>query len=289
MALGAARTGMSVAATSIRWGSARLLPDEREAVERLLRVHGPRGLKAALLTHLLLPGHEGRNSVWTDENADEPQAGVVRADIERLGGASRLPWFECVLQRLASQGLADRQALLRSARRLLTAPGGGHALDRLHWLAMRRAFGEANPVAARSATAVIEADGSGIPAAALRSLAHYTGHLARLVPTDDVQGDAGLRWYLAAMLQWQDAASLPPCPRPDADALVQALATLQALPFNLRPRLVRVWFAHALVSSRGGVLAPCAADALRLSCGLLDSPVPAELGRHYIAIIQEDR
>ena len=36
--------------------------------------------------------------------------------------------------------------------------------------------------------------------------------------------------------------------------------------------------------SRGLRLSDLSADALRLTCGLLDSPLPPELARHYIAL-----
>ena len=41
-------------------GTPELSHDAQQALERLLRVHGPGGLKAALLAMLLAPGHERR-------------------------------------------------------------------------------------------------------------------------------------------------------------------------------------------------------------------------------------
>ena len=43
----------------------------------------------------------------------------------------------------------------------------------------------------------------------------------------------------------------------------------------------------ALGHSRGARLSDLAADALRLTCGLLDSPLPPELARHYITLPAE--
>jgi hypothetical protein len=48
-----------------------------------------------------------------------------------------------------------------------------------------------------------------------------------------------------------------------------------------RPALMRGWVTAAVQHSRHGRLADTAADALRLSCALLDSPLPPELARHY--------
>lgn len=268
-----------------RSNSTKLTADEREALDRLMRVNGPGGLKAALLALLLLPGHAGRHEVWRDETRQLAEAETVLQDVQTLQRGARLPWFERVLQRLAGLALPDRQALLRTARRLLTAPGGAHPLDRLHWLALRREFGESAWGAPR--TPLDDDDAGALNGADLHSLARYTGFLSRLVPNDDPASEAGPRWYRAVMAQWQSGGELLPLHRPDVDEMVQALRALQALSWNQRPVLVRVWFAQALVHSRGGVLAPCAADALRLSCTLLDSPVPPELARHYIAITQE--
>jgi len=56
-----------------------------------------------------------------------------------------------------------------------------------------------------------------------------------------------------------------------------------------RPVLVRNWVDTALARRERGRLRDSAADALRLSCGLLDSPLPPELARHYIEPPEEPR
>ena len=70
----------------------------------------------------------------------------------------------------------------------------------------------------------------------------------------------------------------------DIDAALRALRELQAMPWLLRPMLVRSWFDGARMLTEGPHLRPVAADALRLSCVLLDSPVPPELGQQYIEV-----
>ena len=47
--------------------------------------------------------------------------------------------------------------------------------------------------------------------------------------------------------------------------------------------LARGWVSAAQQRSQHGRLGDGAADALRLSCRLLDSPLPPELARHYAA------
>ena len=54
-----------------------------------------------------------------------------------------------------------------------------------------------------------------------------------------------------------------------------------------RPALVRGWVTAAIQHSRYGRLTDTAADALRLSCALLASPLPPELARHHGAPLPE--
>ena len=66
--------------------------------------------------------------------------------------------------------------------------------------------------------------------------------------------------------------------------MVEALARMQTLSWRQRPVIVRNWVTSAISRSRGLRLADLSADALRLTCGLLDSPAPPELARHYITL-----
>ena len=251
--------------------------EEQEATARLDRVHGPGGMKSALLAMLLVPDQPGRMRAWREETSLVGEAETIRADVEQLGSATRLPWFELLLARLGAAPLSDRQELLRSARRVLTAAQPGLPIDRLMWLAMRRHFGE-------SALALVHAPADAniaqLPASDMRHVADYTAHLARMVPSEDV--DAGHRWYLGVMGRWMAPAAIPAWHRPDVDALVHALTGLQALSWMQRPQLIRAWVGEALPAGRPGPLPQTAADALRLSCLLLDSPMPAELARQYV-------
>ena len=269
---------------SFQPGSAPMSQDERDALERLKRVHGPSGLKAALLAMMLGQHQPGRMLVWQDETVLTPEAETIQADMEHMGDAARLPWFELLLQRLAKAPLTDRQAMLRAVRRVLTVPGEARPIDRLLWLTVRRAFGE-TPWAAAHVPA--EVDIAQLPEIHMLDLAHFTAHLARLVPSDDKASDTGPQWYLAVMSRWQPGDSVLPFRRPDVDEVVHALAGLQALSWMQRPLLVRAWVGEALRFSRNAHLARSAADALRLSCLLLDSPMPPEVARHYIAISPE--
>jgi hypothetical protein len=250
---------------------------ERDAMARLERVRSPGGMKAALLALLLAPQHPARVRAWREETILVDDAEAIRADVERLGGPSRLPLFELLLARLGGTPLPERQGLLRSARRVLTAPG--HPLDRLLWLAMRRHFGE-HPAGRVQAPA--DAEISRFPASDMVHIAHFTAHLARMVPDEDAQ--EGRRWYDAVMTRWMKPTEIPPWQRPDVDALVQALNALQAMSWMQRPQLVRAWVLCAYPPGRPGPLPQVAADALRLSCLLMDSPMPVELARQYVEV-----
>lgn len=249
--------------------------EEREALDRLDRVQGPGGMKAALLALLLVADQPGRLRAWREETILVLDAETIGTDVSRLTPRTRLPLFELLLARLGGTPLKERQQLLRSARRILTAAQPGLPIDRLMWLAMRRHFGE-NPLAMVHAPA--DADIGNLPGPDMLNVAHFTAHLARMVPSDEP--DAGQRWYEAVLGRWMPPRAVPSWHKPDVDALVHALIGLQGLSWMQRPQLIRAWVGEALPPGRGP-LPPTAADALRLSCLLLDSPMPPELARQY--------
>ena len=288
---------------------------EASAIDHLSRLHGALGLHAAVLA-LLLPG-ESRRAVraWQAETTATPNAAVLRAHIECLSSAARLPWLDVLLLRMRGQALASRQALLESTRRVMAARGVVRPLDRLHWLLMRLRLGEASGAAVHAAAT---ADLSRLPPSDVLAVARYTAFLSRMVPVesngeapaegrDEARGaevavaavaaeaaevsptadtPAGVAWYATVMARWERHTPIPPCTPPDADGLVHALQELQALAWMQRPVLARDWVTAALKHSPRGRLTDTAADALRLSCALLDSPSPPELDRHFHAAIR---
>jgi hypothetical protein len=246
------------------------------AVERLQRLHGALELTSALLALLLGADSPRVRHAFALETAGVRAADELLAHAQHLG-AARLPWFERLAERMALQPLPARQDLLRSARRLMAAGGTVRPLDRLHWLALRRALGERAALGARRPAAPaappwLDAERSAI--------ARYAAFLSRIVPVAAVDGaaaPAGADWYAAALEPWQ----LAPLDPPDAIAMQQALGVLQTVPMLQRPLLLRAWVAPAIALSPGRRLTDDAADALRLTAGLLDSPMPPGLSRHY--------
>lgn len=252
---------------------------EREALGRLSRVHGPAELHATLLA-LITPADSTPSFVaWTHECRDTPDAALLREQVMQLSDAARLPCLEALLARMRQCPKPLRRSLLESTRRLMASHVPVRPLDRLHWLLMRRKLGDRPPEADAPRAGN---DFAELPAHTIGQLANVSAYLARMVPGPDAQ--AGLAWHAAVMARLGPAAAPVPCKAPDADGLAAALDEVEALPWMLRPVLVRAWVDAALLASGRARLLPAAADALRLAAGLLDSPMPPELARHFLTL-----
>ena len=288
----------------------------RVAADQLSRVNGPLELHAAVLALLLPPGSQRAARAWQVECAAVAGAQALRDIVAGLPAAARLPWFETLLARLRSQPVAARKGLLEATRRLMAARGSVRPIDRLHWLAMRQHLGDTARASApaRAATSV-----SQLPQADVYAIATFSAFLSRMVPVAEAAAPAGLAapaapavpvepaatdvptapatapappnpgaaWYDSVMAPWAHRAEIPPLALPDTDGIVDALHTLQALTWMQRPVLVRGWVSAARQHSHDGRLSDGAADALRLCCTLLDSPLPPELASHYSASTPE--
>ncbi|HUP07113.1 MAG TPA: hypothetical protein VMU47_08170 [Caldimonas sp.] len=254
---------------------------QRDAADRLSRLHGALELKSALLALILPPSSQRAARAFDIETEGARQAPIIRDHVRNLPRAARLPWLEELLKRMALQPLGIRQDLLQSTRRVMGARGVARPIDRLHWLVMRRGLGEKPSVSARSAPA---GDVSEWLDTDLLAIAAYTAFLSRMVPFergDEGDEKAALAWYDLVIEPWRGGVPLPTCEPPGGEDMVRALSTLQTLSVVQRPLLPRGWVGAALKVSRRVTLADTAADALRLSCALLDTPMPPELERHY--------
>lgn len=254
---------------------------ERDAADRLTLVHGAGELQSTLLALLLPRGSKRALRAWQIEAAATPNADALRKHAASLSGAARLPWFELLLARMATQPLAARQELLQATRRVMGARGVARPIDRLHWLTMRRGLGEVGPLAARPEPHAedvewLESD--------VLSVAGYSAFLSRMVPGEIPDAPQGRAWYEAVMATFPGFAEIPAWQPPKAEAMVEALTRMQTLSWMQRPVVVRTWVATAIAQSRFSRLADLSADALRMSCALLDSPQPPELARHYVTL-----
>ncbi|HJV59791.1 MAG TPA: hypothetical protein VJ743_02540 [Albitalea sp.] len=248
--------------------------DERDALARLARVRGPTELQATILA-LITPADSVPSFVaWTAETRSCANAAVLREDVTRLSDATRLPCLEIMLDRMRGFSKDERRSLLESTRRVVAAITPLRPLDRLHWLLMRRKLGEKAPVA-QLPDAHNRLDT--LPPMMIVRIAGVAAYVARMVP-----GPAeGAMWYQLAMSPVVSPERMPPCHAPDGDGLARALIEVEALPWMLRPVLLRAWVDAAFTTGQRARLRPMAADALRLVADLLESPLPPELARHY--------
>jgi hypothetical protein len=261
-------------------------PGERERTQRLLALDDPNAWYAVVLAFMVMPESALDLQLW---EALAPQGMALEPlfdDIASLPAPRRLPWFEHFARALAPGPVQRRHDLIGAARRLLTVDGIVSPMDQLRWIALRHLLAGsavAPPAAAHNDFETLDRD-------QVHSICVYAGFLSTLVPTPEIHfdptgyGSVSQEWYDSVTAPWIDHADVPAREGYDIDAALRALRELQAMPWLLRPMLVRSWFDAARALTDGPMLHPGAADALRLSCVLLDSPVPPELGQQYIEV-----
>ena len=264
-------------------------PDPVEAAQRNARfaqIAGPGQLHAAVLALLLTPGRAREMAVWRDECRQTVGAKELRNELMKLPWPERMPWLERFIGRIAQGPLDKRQQLLRAVRRLIAADGRALALDRLRWLAIRHALGDVRALA-RPAAADVEIEGLATETAL--QIGRLSAFLSRIVPAPEIDLDvvsgaasSGERWWREVMQPWPDVGATRDMP--DANALVGALHDVQALPWMLRPVLVRRWVDAAVALSPAGRLGAHAAEALRIAARLLDCPLPPAVAACFVEI-----
>ncbi|MDP4301843.1 hypothetical protein [Leptothrix discophora] len=272
-------------------------PAARDAWARLRLRRGPGELRAMLLALVLTPGSSRERQCWIEETDDLDGAAFLMGDLETLPAHARLPALEAVLAHAALLPLADRQDLAPAVRRVMCADGRVRPLDRLKLLLVRHRLAGVQ-VPQRASLREADPDLGHLPLALRIAAADVSAFLARLVPQADPRVRvcaAGAGWHARVVTAlWGSSPHPPACQVPDTDALVRALQTLRHLDWMRRPLLVRVWLdaLHALAeqvgapAASGGVsglggLDLDGAEALRIACGLLDTPVPPELSRLF--------
>lgn len=261
-------------------------PAFREPLSRLAALQEPLAWQCAALALMVTPRSHLERVVWFEFARDLPDALRLFDDIALLPAHRRLPWFEHFARRLAPGPVAQRQELVVAARRMMTADGMVTRMDQLRWVTLRHLLAGSAvspPEAARAELEVIDAE-----------LAHcvcvFSAFLSNMVPAPDLTLDLtghellGQTWYDGVTALWADRLRLPLRGGHDIDATLRSLRALQAMPWLLRPVLVRRWFEAARELTDGPALHPEAADALRLAGTLLDCPVPPELGRQFVEV-----
>lgn len=259
--------------------------DEHRAIrQRLSQLQGPGELRAALLALVRTPGSGRELQAWREHSQGIGSAEAIGNDIRALGAEARLPWFELLADRLKRHSAAERHGLVEAARKVMAADGKVRPQDRLLWLALRHRLGEGG---VPNVSGSSDNDLTQVSAEQAQAIASFTAYLARLVPQpcDEMGvGLAGQRWYAGVIKRCLAPDRRPPCNPPDADAMLRALRQLQELPWMLRPLLARSWVEVAVLAGASARLHDTAADALRLSCRLLESPMPPALVGRYIEL-----
>lgn len=269
----------------------------REPLARLMHLDDPAAWQAAALALMVLPGSAHEREAWAAVGAPEIEAHrqeQLLEDAFALPHAYRLPWFEHFARLLAPHPAALRHDVIDAARRVMTADGIVTPMDQLRWIGLRHLL--AGSAVSPPVGAPTELDT--LNDAISRHLCIFSAFLSQFVPAPEVTLDLNggespcQTWYARVTLPWHDRRDrhgqpfqIPPREDGrDIDASLRALRALQGLPWMMRPVLVRSWYDAARELTEGPLLHEEAADALRLACVLLDSPVPPELGRQYIEV-----
>jgi hypothetical protein len=268
-----------------------------QAWTRLRRMRGPGEQRAVLLALVRTPGSARELQAWAEECQGVQMAAESRAWVDGLPDTARLSALEAVLTPCAELPLTERQALLQAVRRTMCADGRVRPLDRLTLMLVRHRLN--GPAPLHRGGARDSNDLTGLPLALRQAIAELSAYLARLVPVADphaVVGAAGAAWYRAVVQAvWGQSPNPPPCQVPASDTLVQVLRTIQELGWMRRPMLARAWLdaAQAVMTGSdstppGPVMSLEGAEALRIACGLLDTPMPPDLARHFNELPSQD-
>jgi hypothetical protein len=267
----------------------RAEPSLREPLSRLMRLArraDPNALRAAVLALLMSGGSRRERAAWEEQVHDVDDTEQLLDDVQALPPSRRLPWLEHLARALAPGPVATRHDLIGATRRVMTADGLVSPLDQLRWIALRHLLAGSAVAPPEAAHSELES----LDARDARQVCLFSAFLSQMVPSPEVNldltglGSLAQLWYDKVSVPWHGERWLPPRDANDIDAALRALRVLQSLPWMLRPVLVRAWFDAARELTDGPMLHAEAADALRLCCVLLDSPVPPELARQYIEV-----
>jgi hypothetical protein len=258
-------------------------PELREPLARLAALDQPAAWQAAVLALLVTPHSRHEHAAWIRLAQHVREADALYDAARALPPPRRLPWLEHFARALAPGPVALRHELIGAARRVMTADGLVSPLDQLRWIALRHLLAGS----AVSPPAAAHSELESLAAQDVQQVCIFSAFLSHLVPapelTLDLTGHESVsqQWYAIVTTAWD---TVPERDGHDIDASLRALRGLQALPWLLRPVLVRTWYDAARSLTEGPALHHDAADALRLTCVLLDSPVPPELSEQYIEV-----
>lgn len=263
--------------------------DDADALARLQRLGGPTEMNLAVLAIMMSPDNHAEQRLWKRLAQGLTQAEQILTDVQTLHPAHRVPEFERLCQLIAQAPLSQRRELVEAGRDLLRADGKVSPMERLWWLSLRRHMEDTRtePAPLRPLPGQSR-DLTELSSIELQHVATLTAYLARFIPDPAPSSGGpslkGLAWYTRVMDRCAPAGSgqgLPAWVGPDADGLAHALSGVQELSWLIRPVLLRAWVEESLNHSANGIMSHDTADALRLTAGLINSPMPPALASHY--------
>jgi len=261
-------------------------PALRDTLLRLADLREEAAWCAATLALVATPHSRRERAAWRVVAPEVPERELLFDTVASLTSPHRLPWLEHFARALAPGPVQARHQLIGNARRVMTADGLVSPMDQLRWVALRHLLAGSAvspPAAAHNDLAELDNGQS-------RYICVFSAFLSRLVPAPEVTldltgGDSvSQTWYDKVVAPWAGRFEMVPREVHDIDASLRALRVVQSLPWLLRPVLVRRWYEAARELTDGPALHPDSADALRLTCVLLDSPVPPDLSQQYIEV-----
>ncbi|MFT3857406.1 MAG: M48 family metalloprotease [Aquabacterium sp.] len=258
---------------------------DRQALARLLGFVGPNERRLITLALMMDPDNHSERKLWHRLADGVPNAPLILQSVAQLLPSRRLPEFERMTASIAAEPIEMRRKLVEQARDLLRADGKVSPRERLWWLALRHRMGVQGE--RRLHLRPLSGDASGLESlddTARQHIASLTAYLARFIPEDEQANSPsplGQAWWRGVMQRCGWPADAAQAAAPDADALMHALAAVQELSWTMRPALMKAWVEEAVNHSPKGILSDTTADALRLSAGLIDAPMPPMLASHY--------
>ncbi len=245
-------------------------PVAADVLQPLLGFAMPQDLMSAVLAFLVRSDSVEEMEVWREAVVMSPAREAVLQAIWVLPATQRLPWMERLLTRCEALAPADKSALRRKAHRIVAADRAVTAGELLTCLLIDQLLGLQPVILTREVRRLSLQEA----AAAVQT---FTALLAtQLAP--GTSPELRIAWTEAIRLQ----LTLPhatPHGRTDLASIGHALRPLQELSAVVRPALMKAWVQHASTVAHG--LTPELADALRMLCLLIDTPLPPALLAWY--------
>ncbi len=237
-----------------------------QLLSALLGYSMPEDLAAAVLSFLVRRDSAPELGAWQAAVPSGPARDAVRQSVWQLPEQARLPWLERLLTRCAAIEPSEKAALRGHAHAIVAANRQVTPIELLTCLLIDHLLGLTPVVLTREVQRRTLADLGA-------SAQTFTALLAGMVDTPQRQA-----WADAVTNQLGLADTLPRGPF-DLASVTQALRQLHGLSAMARPVLVKAWVQHATAGGR--TLGAELADALRILCLLIDTPLPPALVAWY--------